>query len=137
MPILETTAHFHLDFMHERVGVANLFLDLAPFTKKRSELSSPPPHKSRLILALKMMPLPTGPFETRLGPGALSRCILPQDFLFDANNSAFEYTAFLFPCCFKSWHPAENLRKRGEEERFGGRRKNVNGVTFNLVTRFR
>src|SRR5205085_10810419 len=34
--ILETAAHFHLDFMHERVGVANLFLDLAPFTKTRS-----------------------------------------------------------------------------------------------------
>jgi hypothetical protein len=76
--ILETAAHFHFYFVHERVGIADILLDLARFAEKRAEFSRPPPDKRGFVFPLEMVPLPARLFQTRLCARALSRRRLAQ-----------------------------------------------------------
>ena len=86
MRVLKTTPHFHFDFMHERLAIANLHLDLPRSAEQRAEFSRPPADKGGLVFALKTMPSGARPFQARHRSRAIGRRRLPQRPLIDQDE---------------------------------------------------
>jgi hypothetical protein len=88
MPVLKTTPHLHLDFMHERLAIVNLDLDLPRFAEQRAEFSRPLTDKGRLIFALKTVPAEARPLQPRHRFRTIGRGALAQRPLIDQDNMA-------------------------------------------------
>jgi DNA-3-methyladenine glycosylase I len=123
MRVLKATPHFHLDFVHERLAIANLNLYLPRPAEERPEFSRPPANKGRLVFALKMVPAPARPFQLRHGLRAIGRSRLPQRPLLDQDNIPIASMAAgfsdRFSRCSLSRHPS-NLRSQAGWERLSG-----------------
>jgi hypothetical protein len=119
MSVLETASHFHLHFMHERLGIAYLRFDLTRLTQERAEFPRPPANKGRLVLPLETVPGRAGLFQPRLRFCAISRSRFAQRFLFDQNNTDFaeilSRDPIRFPRCPLLWHYASLPARRDSE----------------------
>ena len=96
MRVLETAAHLHFHFMHERLGVANPGFDFARFAQERAKFPRPPANESRLSLRSKRCQA-RAPVQTRLRFRAISRRGVAQRFLLHQDDAAVAGTLFRDP----------------------------------------
>src|SRR5678816_3885554 len=85
MRVLETTPHFHLDFMDERLAIADLHFNLSCSAEQRAKFTRPPADKSGLVLSFKTVPSDTRAFQARHRACAISRSRFSQRLLIDQN----------------------------------------------------
>jgi hypothetical protein len=71
--ILKSPAHFHFDFVDERLAFADLRLNLPRRAQERAKFSRSPAGEGRLVLALKAMPAAARLLQTRHRRGAIRR----------------------------------------------------------------
>jgi hypothetical protein len=88
--ILKSPAHFHFDFVDERLALDDLRLDLAHPAQQRAEFARPPADEGRLVFSLKMMPAAARLLQTRHRGRAIRRCPRAQRCLIDQHQSAPE-----------------------------------------------
>jgi hypothetical protein len=53
---LKSAPHFHLDFVNQRLEIADLDLHFAGATQERAKFARAPANESRFVLPLEMMP---------------------------------------------------------------------------------
>lgn len=122
MRVLKGAAHFHFDFMHERLAIAKLFFHFARSAEQCAKFTRPPADKSRLILALKAMPPDAGIFQARHRARAMKYRRLSQRLLIDQDDAAdvqvIFRSRFRSPSCAFSQH-RENLRRGSDRKSVG------------------
>jgi hypothetical protein len=119
MCVLKITPHFHFHFVDKRLVIANQFLNLPRPAQERTEFSSPPPDKRRLVLTLKTVPSKPRVFQSLHRSCAIVRGFLSQRPLVDQDDMGLlrmvRRFAFVFSRCSLSRHLANLRRKRVRE----------------------
>src|SRR5581483_11131966 len=84
--ILDFSAHFHLHFMNQVLGVPNFIFNIPRGAKQRAKLARPPPNERRLILSFKLLPATSRLLQPRHHVGAFGCCSGSQWSLLDPND---------------------------------------------------
>jgi hypothetical protein len=74
--ILKAASHLELDFMDQRMQVANLLFDFSRGTKEGTEFPRSPPDERGLILAFEMVPASTRLFQSLQGSRTIGRGLI-------------------------------------------------------------